>query len=215
MLVNTGVVSQAGLLRTDFGRPISPIQQARFSLRFGQAWRRTVAFTALDRPASRHSTDGFYEFLDKNPEFALVFDQAMDSVVGRFASSVAAACDLQDARVIVDVGAGRGTLLATILSRNTHAKGILFDLDGVVSGAGQHLESMGVSERCSRLAGDFFQSVPQGGDVYVLSHVLHNWDDDSAFAILRKLPQRHGRRSPTVGSGVADRGIAGLLFDLA
>lgn len=77
----------------------------------------------------------------------------------------------------MDVGGGHGTILRALLTRAPHAQGIVLDLPEVIGSAP-------AAERIQFVGGDFRASVPPGGDVYVLSHVLHDWDDSSAHQIL-------------------------------
>ena len=96
----------------------------------------------------------------------------------------------------MDVGGGRGATLAGILAACPGIRGILFDQAHVVAGAEDLLHAVGVSDRCAVVAGDFFRSVPAGGDVYLLKGVIHNWNDDSARAILancRRAIAAHGK----------------------
>ena len=85
---------------------------------------------------------------------------------------------------VVDVGGGHGTLLAAILHSNPDARGILLDLPHVVAEAERFLMAAGVTDRCSRISGDFFQAVAAGGDAYVLAHIIHDWDDERCIKIL-------------------------------
>ena len=82
-------------------------------------------------------------------------------------------------RRLVDVGGGRGVLLAAIL-RTTDLDAVLFDRPAAVEAARAFL-----GERASCVVGDFFESVPAGADAYLLSRVLHDWDDEDALRILR------------------------------
>ncbi|PZS24530.1 MAG: hypothetical protein DLM61_21955 [Pseudonocardiales bacterium] len=84
-----------------------------------------------------------------------------------------------------DVGGGRGGLLAAILSANPHLQGVLFDVPTVVAGAEEELAGTEVVGRCKVVSGDFFDSVPDSADAYLLSAVIHDWDDDQAVQILR------------------------------
>ena len=86
---------------------------------------------------------------------------------------------------VVDVGGGRGALLAAILARHPNVRGVLFDQPHVVAEAEQELQAAGVADRCRVVGGSFFDAVPEGGDAYVLSNILHDWEDDEATAILR------------------------------
>ena len=89
--------------------------------------------------------------------------------------------------MIVDVGGGHGRLLAAILSAAPTARGVLYDLPDVVAAAPAQLRKLGVAERVRVEAGSFFESIPAGGDTYVLKHIIHDWPDDEAVVILRKL----------------------------
>jgi DNA-binding transcriptional ArsR family regulator len=127
----------------------------------------------------------FFDYLAEHPEDAAIFDTAMAVVSTREAASIIGAYDFGRLGTIVDVGGGRGGLLAAILSAHPHLRGVLFDTPTVVSGAHGELSRAGVSNRCRVVSGDFFDSVPEGGDAYLLSNVIHNWDDDQAVTILR------------------------------
>lgn len=93
---------------------------------------------------------------------------------------------------IVEVGGGHGGLITSILKANPQAFGVLFDTEQVISDALLKLDAAGIADRCATIAGDFFQSVPAGGDVYI----IHDWDDEKATRILKnirsQIPQ-HGR----------------------
>src|SRR5262249_61189573 len=79
---------------------------------------------------------------------------------------------------IVDVGGGNGSLLVALLERHPGMHGTVFDLPETVR------DESAFGERCTFVAGDFFERVPPG-DAYVLSTILHDWDDERAGAILR------------------------------
>jgi predicted O-methyltransferase YrrM len=86
---------------------------------------------------------------------------------------------------VVDVGGGTGALLAAILGATPGLRGILLDRPAVVEGATRHLAAAGVLDRCEVVGGDMFTAVPRGGDAYVFSRVLHDWDDARATVALR------------------------------
>jgi hypothetical protein len=98
---------------------------------------------------------------------------------------VAAAYDFTDFRTIVDVGGGSGHLLAAILNANPHLRGVLYDLPHVAPEAQKYMESAGLKARCEVLSGDFFAAVPSGSDAYLLSHIIHDWDERRCGALLR------------------------------
>lgn len=117
----------------------------------------------------------------KDAEFA----SRMSGSVAGLAERLAGVEAIKTARRIVDVGGGHGALLAELLRLHPHLQGVLFDREATVAGAAEVLERAGVRERCETVAGDFFESVPEGGDVYLLSWVLHDWDDARAMRILQ------------------------------
>jgi len=113
------------------------------------------------------------------------FDAAMSERTAAFAPRLAGAYGFTGMRVIADVGGGQGTLLAAILRRHQHLRGILFDVPRVARRAAGTLRDAGVADRCEVVAGDFFAGVPEGADGYILANVLHDWNDDDAARILR------------------------------
>ena len=72
-----------------------------------------------------------------------------------------------------------------ILKAHGHLEAVIYDQPQVLEAADRYLAAAGVRSRCSLLAGNFFESVPKGGDVYVLSNIVHDWDDERALRILR------------------------------
>jgi hypothetical protein len=126
-----------------------------------------------------------FEFLAKHPAAAANFQAAMSERTAAFAPSVAATYDFSRMRRVVDVGGGRGTLLAAVLAAQAHLYGVVFDLPEGAAGAAETLRAFGVADRCAIENGDFFVAVPSGGDVYFLANVLQDWDDERSIAILR------------------------------
>jgi hypothetical protein len=131
-----------------------------------------------------HGTD-FFTFLARDPGATAVFDAAMTSRSVQENDAIASAYDFSGLETLVDVGGGHGSLLAAILLANPGLRGVLFDRPQVVAEAGHQLETAGLGGRCEVVGGDFFESVPAGGDAYILKRVLHDWDDERASAILR------------------------------
>jgi SAM-dependent methyltransferase len=120
----------------------------------------------------------------------------MSERTAAFAPGVAAGHDYSGVRTVVDVGGGKGTLLAAILRAHVRLRGVLMEAPAVAAAAGPVLEAAGVADRCEVISGDFFAGVPDGADRYLLANVLHDWDDDRAVAILaecRKAMTKDGR----------------------
>jgi O-methyltransferase domain/Dimerisation domain len=125
-----------------------------------------------------------WAYLRDNDELARVFNRAMTEASSGLIAPVVQAYDFTKYATIVDVGGGHGALLASVLASAPLARGVLFDQPAVIAGAGRQLRDAGVSDRCELRAGDFFTSVPDGGDAYLLSNIIHDWDDKPAGQIL-------------------------------
>jgi hypothetical protein len=137
-----------------------------------------------------------FEYLRQNPEEASYFSEAMVGFHGAEPPAVAEAYDFSAFNVIVDVGGATGNMLAAILAKHLAPRGVLFDRSHVVNEAPALLASHGVAERVTIEAGDFFQSVPAGGDAYLLSHIIHDWNEEQCLTILghcRKAIKPNGR----------------------
>ena len=130
----------------------------------------------------------FFEYASSHPEVEELFDNAMASVAPLYGAAVANAYDFSQASPIADVGGGSGLVLRAILRAYPRAEGVLFDMPGAIARAPQALGDEGARVRIE--AGDFFERVPQGARTYVLSHVLHNWDDERVVKILRNVRKK-------------------------
>ncbi|NKY31779.1 SAM-dependent methyltransferase [Nocardia speluncae] len=125
-----------------------------------------------------------WEHLAAHPDVAAIFDAGMVSYSAPQDSAIADTFDGSEFRRIIDVGGGRGGLLSLLLSRNPRATGVLYDRAPVL---GAHLlDTPELAGRWTIEAGDFFESVPADGDLYVLKHILHDWNDDECIRILRR-----------------------------
>ncbi|QUR69588.1 hydroxyneurosporene methyltransferase [Mycobacterium spongiae] len=129
----------------------------------------------------------FFDYLAKDPEYSSLFDDAMTQISELAAAPVLAAYDFTRYRTIVDVGGGQGQLLADILATAPDTQGILLDLPQVVAEAPKLLQQLGVENRVRVEGGSFFDSVPVGGDAYILKTVIHDWPDEEAVEILRNV----------------------------
>jgi C-methyltransferase len=129
----------------------------------------------------------FWGYLDDDPEYADLFNDAMTSISAMAVSPIAAGYDFSRYATIVDVGGGHGGLLAAILAAAPTSRGVLYDMPEVVAGAPAVLGQRGMAERVRIEGGSFFESVPTGGDAYLLKHIIHDWPDEQAVAILRNV----------------------------
>jgi SAM-dependent methyltransferase len=124
----------------------------------------------------------FFDFLGANPEINALFDTAMALISGPEDAAVAAAMDFGRFKSVVDVGGGQGGLLAAILARHLDLVGVLFDQPQVL--ADSRYITGELVKRCKLVAGDFFDSLPQGHGAYVLKRIVHDWDDTAAVKLL-------------------------------
>ena len=125
-----------------------------------------------------------FAFLSQHPEEASHFSEAMVGFHGAEPPAVAKAYDFSGFGSVVDVGGATGNLLAAILSHHAAPHGVLFDFPHVVREAPALLQARGVEQRVTIEGGDFFERVPDGGDAYVLSHIIHDWSEDQCLTIL-------------------------------
>ena len=126
-----------------------------------------------------------FDYLKLHPDEAELFDLFMQHNPDERQAAVAAAYDFTGAGLIIDVGGGNGALLAAILGRHSAVRGLLFDQEAVVAGAAQALNDL--AGRVDVQSGSFFDGVPSGGDVYLLSLILHDWDDEHCRSILTNI----------------------------
>lgn len=127
----------------------------------------------------------FFEYFSRNPHIGALFNELMSQGVEDRVAGIVLAYDFSKARSIVDVGGGKGTLISAILKANSQATGILFDAPSVLAEAENYLAANGLAERCQTVSGDFFQDdLPPDADIYILSNILHDWEDASVAQIL-------------------------------
>lgn len=134
-----------------------------------------------------------WEFFRKHPENAQIFNDAMSGMTAQANEALHAVYDFAGIRKIVDVGGGHGGLITGILQRNPTMGGVLFDAPQVIEGAKAKVASSDIADRCELVGGDFFKSVPPGGDAIILKWIIHDWSDEQSVAILqnchRALPE--------------------------
>jgi hypothetical protein len=126
-----------------------------------------------------------FEYYPAHPKSGQIFNDAMTSMSLGSSMAVMQAYDFSGISKLVDIGGGHGFLLASVLEKYPTMKGVLYDTATIVEEAKSLLEKQGVTNRCQTVGGNFFESVPPGGDAYMMKHIIHDWNDEECTAILK------------------------------
>lgn len=140
-----------------------------------------------DTGAERALGAPIFDYMSKHPDDARVFDEAMRGFSESINPAIVQAYDYSGFRRIVDVGGGYGGLISGILKAHPKLKGIIYEMPHVVDGARKNLDSLSLAPRCEVIGGDFFKSVPEGADAYIMKFIIHDWDDERASRILKNI----------------------------
>ena len=178
---------QSDLLRSD--HPLSLVAIGRF-LPSAHMWRALgelpdsvrTGEAAFDRAWGQ----SFFSYLEEHPEEAAVFNRLMTQEITWITPLLRRAYDFTRFHKLVDVGGGEGMFLRAILEAAPGLQGVLFDQPQVVAAAARNLTD-GLAGRAVAVGGSFFEGVPEGGDVYTLKRILHDWSDEDAARILRNI----------------------------
>jgi hypothetical protein len=127
----------------------------------------------------------FFDYLDEHRDIGVLFDAFMARQTATIAAVLPTAYAFDRVGTLVDVGGGRGQLLAAVLKAFPSMRGLLFDRPCLIDGAREYLEHSGVLDRCTTVAGDIAADVPSGGDAYLLKSIVHGVDDETAVGWLR------------------------------
>jgi SAM-dependent methyltransferase len=149
------------------------------------AWKELEFCVRTGQPAFRKTSPDGDPFANITPEQRAVFDEAMATFAPTTASAVAAAYDSAQFDTLADLGGGNGAILIGILKAYPNLRGIVFDVPATAEKAKGKITAAGLSSRCEAVGGNFFREVPAGADAYMLKHVIHDWNDEDAVAILK------------------------------
>jgi len=169
----------------------APDSVRHFAIMYGSDWHNEAWSNLLHSVQTGETAfdnrfgQGVFEHPTQHPEQFEIFNNAMTSVSKFDAFVVRLSYDFSVFGTVVDVGGGHGLLLAEILKANPELKGIIFDLPHVAAGARTVLEQAGLTERCRVVEGSFFESIPAGGDAYILKMIMHDWVDERSLEILK------------------------------
>jgi hypothetical protein len=137
-----------------------------------------------------------WAYFQTDPEKAENFNRYMAASSELLNEAISTKYDFSDYDKLIDVGGGIGGMISAILEKNPNLKGAIYDQPSVIEQAKGFLESKGLSDRCETIAGSFFESVPEGGDIYSMRWILHDWEDSKSLTILeniKKVLPAHGK----------------------
>ncbi|GHE89645.1 methyltransferase [Amycolatopsis deserti] len=181
-----GLTAMGEYLRRDHPLSVDPLARMLGSDYQWRVWGELSHSVRTGEVATVHALGtGMWDYFRQHPRDQEIFDAAMRTVSRGDHGGILEVHDFSRYRVVADVGGGSGALLADVLTTNPSVRGILLDQPQVTAGADALLRACGVADRVRVVPGDFFDSVPEGADAYLLAHILHDWPDDDAGRILR------------------------------
>lgn len=173
-------------LRTDVPGSLASFVQMELGEAHHLTWGRLVDAVRTGEPVFERAVGRrIWDFFETDPVMNDHLGKAMTGLTAMVADAVLEAYDFAPYRRIVDVGGGEGGFLASLLTAHPAATGVVLDLPHVVEGGRARIAGAGLTDRCELVGGNFFEKVPEGGDLYTMKWVLHDWDDSAAVEILR------------------------------
>ncbi|MGW2642833.1 methyltransferase [Streptomyces sp. NPDC001348] len=173
-------------LRSDVPGSLASFVQMELGEAHHAAWGLLVDSVRSGEPVFERAVGKkIWQFFADTPAMNAHLGKAMTGLTAMVADAVLDVYDFGRHERIVDVGGGEGGFLASILTAHPRAHGVVLDLPHVVAHGRERIEAAGLADRCELVGGDFFEKVPEGGDLYTMKWVLHDWDDDAAVEILR------------------------------
>ena len=183
------------LLRSDVPGSMHPMALWISSPFHFKVYGELIHSVRTGQPAAEKVTGvPVFEYFPKDPELSEIFNDAMTAFSNAVIPAALKAYDFSGIELLVDVAGGHGAVLTAILREYPTIRGVLFDLEHVVAGAKGLIAEARVGDRCRVESGDFFKAVPAGGDAYVMKHIIHDWDDERATAILRNIRTAMGEK---------------------
>lgn len=180
-----GLTPMGNLLRSDVPGSVRPMATYVCDPWSWKPWGDLAGSVKTGQPVfDRMFGEGVFDYFGKHPDEAATFNEGMTGFSQQAAAAVLKAYDFSKYGTIVDVGGGHGALLLSILKANPGVKGVVFDAPSVATGAADAIKAAGLSDRCRAKGGDFFTAVPSG-DLIVLKHIIHDWNDAKATNILK------------------------------
>jgi hypothetical protein len=181
-----GLTPMGETLRTDAEGSLRPLAVCMGDQCNWQAWGDILHSIKTGESAFEHVFGtGFFQHLERHPDNAKMFLESMNCCASLYNEAIVAGYDFSQFGKIIDIGGGQGKLITEILKANEGVRGALFDTPNQTPAAQRRFDQEGVADRCETITGDFLESVPEGGDAYLLKHIIHDWDDPQAVEILK------------------------------
>lgn len=156
-----------------------------------EAWDNLLYSIKTGKPAFEKKFGmPFFQYLSEHPAKSEVFNKGMAAQSRKTFHNILDGYDFSFCNTLVDVGGGRGYFAAEFLKRYSKAKVILFDLPSALNEFDSSTYSKNMLSRLTLHAGDFFKSVPSGGDVYFLKTIIHDWSDEQAIKIIKNISKK-------------------------
>jgi len=179
-----GLTPLAEILRSDSPQSLRDVFRLQGQPFMRNAYAEIGYSIRTGEPAFDHvNGTELFAYLAAHPEMNELFSGAMGNAAGDTQQAAVEAYDFTGAQRVVDVGGAHGHLLASILARYPDLHGVVFDQPHVVTGAEPVLRAAGVLDRAELVGGNYLESVP-AGDVFTISHVLHQVSDAEAITLL-------------------------------
>ncbi|MDO0937302.1 methyltransferase [Streptomyces sp. DG2A-72] len=173
-------------LRSDLPGSLASFVQLELGDSHHATWGRLVESVRSGEPVfERAVSQPIWEFFESTPVMNEHLGKAMTGLTAMVADAVLDVYDFSPYRRIVDVGGGEGGFLTAILRAHPEVLGTVFDLPHVVANGRPRIAGAGLADRCEMVGGSFFEKVPEGGDLYTMKWVLHDWNDESSIEILK------------------------------
>ncbi|MEV7238906.1 methyltransferase [Streptomyces sp. NPDC051020] len=164
--------------------PLATLLSSNMTYKVFAELRHTIL---TGQPAFQQVYQGeYFEELANNDKERRRFEASMAYRSAALFRGVEQLVDTEQATTVADIGAGGGQLLARLLRARDGLQGLWFDLEEPLTAAQAHLQQAGVADRCTFAVGSFFETLPNGADLYTFASVLHDWPDHVVGDILRR-----------------------------
>ena len=135
----------------------------------------------------QHYDKPIFDYLSDRPALADEFGKLMSSITNAFETFIFSQHQFKPFTRAVDIGGSHGRLMTRLLTEYPSATGVIFDLPGTAAQAKENLAASPLKDRIDIVGGDFFKAVPEGGDLYLMKQILHDWGDEECVAILKNI----------------------------